>query len=92
MSIQLSEAQQSYCDGWGCSGLVGPALQEAYGGEDAFFISNAGGGAMGVADGVGAGRRVASILQVPAIELSLSLQTLPLTVIIDQGSVLSATK
>ena len=53
MSIQLSEAQQSYCDGWGCSGLVGPALQEAYGGEDAFFISDAGGGAMGVADGVG---------------------------------------
>lgn len=42
--------------------------------------------------GLGAGRRVASILQVPAIELSLSLQTLPLTVIIDQGSVLSATK
>ena len=31
--------------------------------------------------GLGAGRRVASILQVPAIELSLSLQTLPLTVI-----------
>ena len=32
--------------------------------------------------GLGAGRRVASILQVPAIELSLSLQTLPLNVII----------
>jgi serine/threonine protein phosphatase PrpC len=28
-------------------------LQESYGGEDAFFVSNAGGGAMGVADGVG---------------------------------------
>ena len=32
--------------------------------------------------GLGAGRRVASILQVPAIELPLSLQTLPPTVII----------
>ena len=28
-------------------------LQESYGGEDAFFVSDAGGGAMGVADGVG---------------------------------------
>ncbi len=29
------------------------ALQASYGGEDAFFVSEAGGGAMGVADGVG---------------------------------------
>ena len=28
-------------------------MQESYGGEDAFFISKAGGGAFGVADGVG---------------------------------------
>ena len=28
-------------------------MQVSYGGEDAFFISNAGGGALGVADGVG---------------------------------------
>jgi hypothetical protein len=28
-------------------------LQASYGGEDAFFISNAGGGALGIADGVG---------------------------------------
>lgn len=28
-------------------------VQESYGGEDAYFISEAGGGALGVADGVG---------------------------------------
>jgi hypothetical protein len=51
------------------------AVQESYGGEDAHFVSHVGGGAFGVADGVGgwqesginpAGARAASVARLPA--------------------------
>ena len=38
---------------YSCVMCLSATLQESYGGEDAYFISEAGGGAFGVADGVG---------------------------------------
>lgn len=41
------------CSAWTLSSSFGLALQVSYGGEDAWFTSDMGGGAIGVADGVG---------------------------------------